>query len=233
MRGWSGVAGVALAVMMAACADGGDGMEGAEGEMAASDTATQEMLAEPSCQPMSNNMEVEGRASPYDSTSIAVGEGTAKICYGRPSLRGRTMIGGDAVPYDTLWRTGANEPTTLHVNVPATIAGLEVEPGAYTLYTVPREGGEWTLIVNRSTSQWGHESTYTEEVRAQEVGRAPVQVETLDSEVEQLTIRPVDAMAQGGADEAAVDTAAGSTTQQGVVLEWQNSRVHIPITPAG
>ena len=234
MTGWSGVAGVAFAVMVAAgCAEGGDGMEGTDEQMAASDTTAQEMLAEPSCQPMSGNMEVEGRASPYDSTSIAVGEGTAKICYGRPSLRGRNMIGGDAVPYDTLWRTGANEPTTIHLNVPATIAGMEVEPGAYTLYTVPREGGEWTLIVNRSTSQWGHESTYTDEVRAQEVGRAPVQVETLDSEVEQLTIRPVGAMAQDGAEEAVGDTATDSSTRQGVVLEWQDSRVHIPIIPAG
>lgn len=123
------------------------------------------------------------------------------------------MIGGEAVPYGELWRTGANEATTLHVNVPARIAGLEVEPGSYTLYTIPEAGLEWTLIVNRSITQWGHESRYTEEVEAQEVGRAQVPVETIDDRVEELTIRPADRRA-------------------GLLLEWQNTRVFIPIEPA-
>jgi hypothetical protein len=122
------------------------------------------------------------------------------------------MIGGDAVPYDTLWRTGANEPTTVHVNVPATIAGIDVEPGSYSLYTVPRESGPWTLIVNRATSQWGHESQYTSDVRAEEVGRTEVESESLDSPVEQLTFR-----SSGG----------------GAVLEWQDVRVRIPIESRG
>lgn len=165
------------------------------------------------CAPMTDRMPLEGRSSPYDSATLAVGEGHARICYNRPSLRGRTMIGGDAVPYGQLWRTGANEPTTLHVDVPARIAGIAVEPGSYSLYTIPREGDTWTLIVNASTSQWGHEGSYTEEVRAQEVGRAAVGAATLDTAVEQLTIRPM----EDGA---------------GVLLEWQSSRVHIPISPA-
>jgi hypothetical protein len=199
----------AVLLVLGACGDGGQ--EGSAGGEEAAEP--REVLAEPSCQP-SSRMDVAGRASPYDSTTIDLGEGVAKICYGRPSLKGRTMIGGAAVPYDTLWRTGANEPTTLHVNVPATIAGIEVEPGAYALYSVPRAGTEWTLVVNRSTSQWGHESNYTEEVRGQEVGRAPVQAETLDSSVEVLTIRPM----EDGA---------------GALLEWQNTRVRIPIRPTG
>lgn len=178
-----------------------------------SDAAPGAQEQAPACEPMTDRMELEGRRSPYDSASVSIGEGVAKVCYGRPSLRGRTMIGGDAVPYGQLWRTGANEPTTLHVNVPASIAGIAVEPGSYALYTIPREGESWTLIVNRSTSQWGHEGSYTEEVEAQEVGRADVEAEASDEAVERLTIRP---MAGGG----------------GLVLEWQNSRVRIPITPA-
>lgn len=166
----------------------------------------------PSCAPMTDRMALEGRASPYDSVALAVGEGIAKICYGRPSLRGRTMIGGQAAPYGQLWRTGANEPTTLHVDVAVSIAGIEVEPGSYSLYTIPRESEPWTLIVNASTSQWGHEGAYTEAVEAQEVGRAAVEAESLDRVVEQMTIRPMD---------------EGS----GVLLEWQSSRVRIPITP--
>lgn len=168
---------------------------------------------EPACAPMADRMDVEGRRSPYDSATVAVGEGTAKVCYGRPSLRGRTMIGGEAVPYDRLWRTGANEPTTLHIDVGASIAGVEVEPGSYSLYTVPREGGTWTLIVNRSITQWGHEGAYTEAVAAQEVGRTDVMAETVDESIEMMTIRPM---------------AGGS----GLILEWQNTRVRIPISPA-
>ncbi|NIP77857.1 MAG: DUF2911 domain-containing protein [Gemmatimonadetes bacterium] len=170
------------------------------------------MLAEPACAP-SDRMAVAGRTSPYDSTVVAVGQGVAKVCYGRPSLKGRTMIGGEAVPYDTLWRTGANEPTILHLNVSAEIAGLAVAPGDYSLYTVPRRGDRWTLIVNRSTSHWGHESNYTAEIRAQEVGRAEVAAEEIAEPVEQLTVRPME------------------SGEPGVILEWQNTRVRIPIEP--
>ena len=60
------------------------------------------------------------RPSPLESTAFALGAGHVKVCYGSPSLRGRTMIGGAAVPFGHLWRTGANEPTTLHTDVALT-----------------------------------------------------------------------------------------------------------------
>ena len=161
----------------------------------------------PACQPMAD---VEGRASPYDSVTISVGEGVAKVCYSRPSLRGRTMIGGDAVPYGQVWRTGANEPTTIHLTTAASIAGIDVDAGSYSLYTIPREDGDWTLIVNASTSQWGHESRYPG-VQDQDVGRTGVHTEGVDPAIEQFTIRPM-------GDDA------------GLVVEWQNTRLHIPIT---
>ncbi len=122
------------------------------------------------------------------------------------------MIGGEAVPFGQVWRTGANEPTTIHLSTPASIAGIAVDAGSYSLYTIPAEDGPWTLIVNASTSQWGHESNYPG-VQDQDVGRAEVDAEPIDEAVEQFTIRP---MEDGG----------------GILLEWQNSRVHIPITPA-
>jgi len=197
-----------VATMAIGACSGGD--QQAAGNEAPAEEQT--ALAPVACQPMTDAMPLEGRASPYDSTMIDVGSGQAKVCYGRPSLRGRTMIGGEAVPYDTLWRTGANEPTTIHLNVAARIAGIEVEPGAYSLYAIPHDGPEWTLIVNRSTSQWGIESSYTSEVRAQEVGRAQVPAEKTESPVEQFTIRP---------------------GEGGFVMEWQDSRVFVPIEPAG
>lgn len=162
------------------------------------------------CDP-SPRMAVEGRASAYDSTVVTVAGQRALVCYGRPSLRGRTMIGGGAVPYGRLWRTGANEPTIIHLPFRAEIAGMALEPGSYSIYTVPGET-EWVLILNRSTSQWGHESAYTEEVAAQEVGRATVPAERLTTPIETFTIR----------SEARDEKAA-------LVLEWQQARIKVPI----
>ncbi|MBI4545098.1 MAG: DUF2911 domain-containing protein [Gemmatimonadetes bacterium] len=167
------------------------------------------------CTP-SGRMALEGRRSPYDSTSVVIGKTEAKVCYGRPSARGRIMIGGAAVPYGKLWRTGANEPTIIHLPVAAEIAGIAVQPGSYSLYTVPGEA-EWVVIVNRSTSQWGHESNYTPEVQAQEVGRARVKSERLDGHVETFTITA----APAGKDRSEV------------VLEWERTRVRIPVQRKG
>lgn len=157
-----------------------------------------------------------GRASPYDSVTIAAGSLQAKLCYGRPSSRGRTMLGGKLVPYGQLWRTGANEPTIIHLAAAAEIAGVAVEPGSYSIYTIPDEA-EWTVIVNRSITQWGHESRYTAEVAAEEVGRATVARQELTEPVETFTIR----------SEAAGDQAAR------LILEWETTRVEIPLTARG
>ena len=80
-----------------------------------------------------------------------------KVCYGRPSLRGRQMLGTEHVPYGKLWRTGANEPTIFYTPVALQVAGIRVPPGVYSLYTVPGKT-EWEVIVNRSITQWGHET---------------------------------------------------------------------------
>jgi hypothetical protein len=164
------------------------------------------------CVPTASGDELTGRASPYDSVTVQVAGQSALVCYSRPSMRGRQVYGG-LVPYDTLWRTGANEPTIIHLPVAATIAGVAVEPGSYSIYTVPGQQ-QWTVIVNRSTSQWGHEDSYTPEVRAEEVGRGPAASEAIDSPVEQFTIR-------------AEPAGQGSN----LILEWENTRVTIPVMP--
>ena len=203
---------LAVAAVLVACA--GDAGSGDANTVDAADTM-QVAAGDLACRPTATGDDLTGRSSPYDSVTLDVGDGQARVCYSRPSLRGRSMIGGEAVPYDTLWRTGANEPTIIHLSAPARIAGIAVEAGSYSLYTVPRRGNEWTLIVNRSTSQWGHEGRYTAEVRAQEVGRATVAHEAVAESIEQFTIRPM----EGG--------------ESGVLIEWQNSRVRVPVTPAG
>ena len=62
------------------------------------------------------NVPLEGRKSPLDSLSFKVADRTVKVCYGRPSSRGRVMLGGSAVPYGKIWRTGANEPTIFYAH---------------------------------------------------------------------------------------------------------------------
>jgi Protein of unknown function (DUF2911) len=162
------------------------------------------------------NVPLEGRKSPLDSVTFTVAQKQVKVCYGRPSSRGRVMLGGADIPYGKIWRTGANEPTIIFAPVPLKVAGLSVAPGVYSLYTVPGPK-EWEVIVNRSTSQWGQEDNYTAEVKAQEVGRAKIRTETVSPPVETFTIRAEPSDKKGAA----------------LVLEWEKTRIRIPVQPAG
>lgn len=161
----------------------------------------------------SRNVPVAGRKSPLDSLTFSVGNKPIKVCYGRPSSRGRVMLGGKDVPYGKLWRTGANEPTVFFNPIPLTVAGLRVEPGVYSLYTVPG-AKEWEIIVNRSISQWGKEDQYTSKVQSQEVGRAKVKSEAVATPIETFTIR---------AEPAGQDA--------NLILEWEKTRLKVPVKP--
>jgi len=144
---------------------------------------------DPACITSASAESLAKRASPLDSVSFVVGATRVKICYSRPSSRGRTMIGGKSVPFEKLWRTGANEPTMIHTSGPITLAGVALDAGTYAIYTVP-DIVEWTIIVNRSTTQWGDEGSYSESIKKQEVGRGKAPVSALPQHVEQFTIRP-------------------------------------------
>ena len=160
----------------------------------------------------SRNVPLAGRKSPLDSLTFTIARQPVKVCYGRPSSRGRTMLGGKDIPYGKLWRTGANEPTIFYAPIPLRVAGLNVPPGVYSLYTVPGPR-EWEVIVNRSISQWGKEDQYTAEVKAQELGRAKVKSEVLKTPVETFTIK-----AEPEGDNAA-----------SLLLDWEKTRVRIPV----
>jgi hypothetical protein len=154
------------------------------------------------------------RASPLAAVPMRFGDGHhAKLCYGRPSLRGRVMIGGDAVPFGRLWRLGANEPTTIHLDGPAELGDLHLLPGSYSLYAIPGDP-VWELIVNSSTRQWGIESEYTAEVASHEVGRLRLVAEKIDRPVETLTVRAIGAGADGF----------------DLVFEWQTTRLVVPLS---
>jgi hypothetical protein len=151
------------------------------------------------------------RASPLDSVTATVDGATLKVCYGRPSARGRVMLGGQN-PFGQPWRLGANEPTRLTLPFAADVAGVRVEPGTYSLYVVP-QATSWEVHVNKIVERWG--IPINEQVQAQDVGKGTVPVETLAQPVEQLTLSLV----------------AGSPTE--LVVEWEKTRVRIPIRKAG
>lgn len=153
------------------------------------------------------------RSSPLDALSFTVGGETVKLCYGRPSARGRQVMGG-LVPFGAPWRMGANEATALHIPFAGDIGGVAVEPGVYSLYAVPGET-EWTFFVNRQWERWG--IPVNEAVKADDVGSFTRGVAATSAPVEQLTI-----------------TWAGHGEAMGhLVLEWENTRVEIPVHKKG
>jgi hypothetical protein len=93
------------------------------------------------------------RASPHEEVSATVGGKKITIAYGRPHKKGRDIFGG-LVPWGQVWRTGADEATTLTTDGDVTIGDLKVPKGSYALFTVPGQK-EWQLIVNKNPKQWG------------------------------------------------------------------------------
>jgi len=152
------------------------------------------------------------RASPLDSIAVQIRGGTMKLCYSRPSARGRKVMGG-LVPFDQPWRLGANEATSIQIPFAAEIAGVRVEPGTYTLYAIPG-ASKWQIVVNRGVQRWG--VPIDNEVRAKDVGAGTVTTESLGVPVETLTLK--------------FAPAAGNTTE--LVLEWEKTRFRIPIRRA-
>jgi hypothetical protein len=95
----------------------------------------------------------EKKASPAKSATAKVGDNQVTINYSSPSVKGRT-IWGDLVPYDKVWRTGANNATTLEVSKDCKVGGKDLKAGKYGLFTIPGKDS-WTIIVNSVADQWG------------------------------------------------------------------------------
>ena len=92
-------------------------------------------------------------ASPRKEMKGRIGDVELTVNYGSPSVKGRT-IWGDLVPYGQVWRTGANEATTIELSKAVKVADQELPAGKYGLFTIPKEDG-WTIIFNTTADQWG------------------------------------------------------------------------------
>ena len=120
-------------------------------------------------------------ASPAATATGSFGGQEVLIEYHSPSTRGRVIMGG-LVPYGEVWRTGANEATTLITPVPLHIGALLVPAGTYTIYTLP-SADTWQLIVNKETGQWG-----TVYHQAMDLGRVAMKHKKLETPQEVMSI---------------------------------------------
>lgn len=125
------------------------------------------------------------------------GAASLTIKYSQPSAKGRKIM-GDLVPFDKVWRTGADNSTSIIISAPVKVEGKDLAAGTYAIFTIPGEK-EWTIIFNK-TIAWGHYS-YKE---ADDVLRVKVKSTKTDSFVETFNI---------------------SIANDQVILKWENTQV--------
>jgi hypothetical protein len=148
-----------------------------------------------------------GLLSPRDSVRATVGRATISINYGRPSMRGRQIF-GNVVPWNEVWRTGANAATGFTTSTDLVMGGKTIPAGSYTLWTIPGPRS-WTLILNTQTGQWG-----TAYDPSRDLVRVDMNVVLMAEPVERLTIA-VEPRDQGGI----------------LKVVWETTEASIPLIP--
>jgi hypothetical protein len=147
------------------------------------------------------------RASPHETVEVMLNGKRVSISYGRPYAKGRKIMGA-LVPYDKVWRTGADEATKLTTETDLMIGNISVPPGSYSIFTLPSASG-WKIIVNKVADQWGAFQYNAGE----DVGRADMKVRTLGDPVEQFTIK------LSGSGKSGTLTMAWETTEASIAIE--------------
>jgi hypothetical protein len=126
---------------------------------------------------------------PQGSTGVV--PAAIRIDYGQPHLRGRKLHTPELVPFDSVWRLGANEPTTLETGVDLTVGGRRLAMGKYTLWALPSSAG-WKLIVSSNTGPTGNVYAAKDEV-----ARIDLRRRALTSPVESFTIALIPSRMEG------------------------------------
>ncbi len=119
--------------------------------------------------------------SPPATATANFGGQTVTIHYNTPHMRNREIFGA-LVPYNQIWRTGANPATTLMTPVSLHIGNLLVPAGTYTIYSLPTKD-KWMLIINKQTGQWG-----TEYHQEQDLGRVEMKSHSVSTPQEVMSI---------------------------------------------
>ena len=151
------------------------------------------------------------RLSPKDSAKLELNDLNLKVEYNRPSKREREVFGA-LVPFNEVWRTGANEATTFETNKDLMIDGALLKKGKYTIWTVPMENA-WRVMFNTKQYKWGvnekMEPMWDPNFDAIEI---EVPTRKLDNTVEKFTI--------------AFDNSTGNLK---LTLAWDRTLIAIPI----
>jgi hypothetical protein len=146
-------------------------------------------------------------ASPPAKASGKIGAANVTIDYSSPSVKGRQIFGG-LVPYDKVWRAGANTATSLETDKDLMIGGKKLPAGKYSLFATPGEK-EWTIILNSETGQWGIK-------RGGEANRDPAK--------DVLTVK-----ATPRKSASMNERLAYIVNSDGIVLQWENVEVPIAV----
>jgi hypothetical protein len=147
--------------------------------------------------------------SPLQTVDQAFGLSNIKIEYSRPSVKGRVIF-GDLVPYDKIWRTGANNATKITFGEDVSVEGKPIAAGAYALYTIPGAAG-WDVIFYKDLELGGDVANYKPE---NEVLRVKVKPSALSEKVETFTMNIGDM----------------TTTSGNLELMWDKTKVACKIT---
>jgi len=145
--------------------------------------------------------------SPTQTIKQEFGIGTIELTYSRPSIKGRKIF-GDLVPFNKLWRTGANAATRLVFSEPVEIGGKKIDSGTYVLYTIPGYD-TWEVILNKGLDNWGIDG-YKE---TEDVVRFKVEPAKMKSKLESFTM------------EFAEQTAESCSLN----IKWEKTSVAIPV----
>ncbi|WP_051203223.1 DUF2911 domain-containing protein [Hugenholtzia roseola] len=149
------------------------------------------------------------RQSALAITKQKVGLTDITLTFGRPNVRGRKgKIWGKLIPYDQLWRAGANECTTIEASTDIIFGGKKLPAGRYSFFVVPRKKGTWTVILNTDTQLWGTEGYDNKK-------------DTLRIEVKPEKTHFIETLV--------FFFDAISTDEASLILGWESKRIVIPI----
>tara|TARA_R110002124_G_scaffold273595_2_gene443085 strand:- start:106 stop:633 length:528 start_codon:yes stop_codon:yes gene_type:complete len=151
------------------------------------------------------------RLSPKDSAKISLNDLDIKVEYNRPSKREREIFGA-LVPFDKVWRTGANEATTFSCNKDLIIDGMLLKNGKYTIWTVPMDTS-WKVMFNSKQYEWGvNEKMIPMWDPNYDVIEIEVPTKQLEETVEEFTI--------------AFDNTTGNLK---LTMAWDTTKIEVPI----
>lgn len=147
------------------------------------------------------------RPSPPQTATGKVGGATITISYSSPSVKGRKIF-GDLVPFDKVWRAGANEATIFETDKDIKVEGKTLPAGKYSLYATPGEK-EWTFIFNSETGQWG-------------IKRGGDTSKDATKDVLSIMAKPAKSASMN-------ERLAYEVTAKGFVIRWDNTEVPVSV----